>query len=169
MASLNAGAVVVNGTSSLGNAPLFNTGNSSSSITESNFVGCHGLNISALVSGPGSVVANIVDGTGFFAAAVQSGFTSPPVSGTAYQNGSNRSVTLYQTVTLNPSNVNTATVTLSTSPDGVSYTQIAELQIPASANAWSGQVETMVADVPPGWFFEFVATHAALGTLLAIG
>ena len=169
VASLNAGAVVVNGTSSLGNAPLFNTGNSSSSITESNFVGCHGLNISALVSGPGSVVANIVDGTGFFAAAVQSGFTSPPVSGTAYQNGSNRSVTLYQTVTLNPSNVNTATVTLSTSPDGVSYTQIAELQIPASANAWSGQVETMVADVPPGWFFEFVATHAALGTLLAIG
>jgi len=133
-------------------------------------VGCQGLGvITALTTGSGTVVANVIDGTGFFAAALQSGFTSPPVSGTAYTSPSANSVSLYQSVTLNPSATNTATVTLSISPDGLTFTQVAELQIPANAGAWAGQIDLITALVPPGWSYMFTATNATLGALVAVG
>jgi hypothetical protein len=169
VSSLNVTGCVVNGKYALLNSPIIDVDSGMSSVLAANFVGCQGLNISALYTGSGTVVANVIDGTGFFAAALQSGFTSPPVSGTAYVNSSARNVTLYQTVTLNPSATNTATLTLSISPDGVTYTQVAELQIPANGAAWAGQIKDLAAVVPAGWYYKFAATNATLGALVVGG
>jgi hypothetical protein len=168
--SFNLAGSVVGGGTSPASAAVIATGTSTSSVEAANLVGCQGLGvITALTTGSGTVVANVIDGTGFFAAALQSGFTSPPVSGTAYTSPSANSVSLYQSVTLNPSATNTATVTLSISPDGLTFTQVAELQIPANAGAWAGQIDLITALVPPGWSYMFTATNATLGALVAVG
>lgn len=124
---------------------------------------------SPTLSALGDCATFFFDGTNWFVVGVAfptksviTSLTSPPVSGTAYQNTTGRDLDCYLNWT--PGSA-TSDVAVSVSPDNVTYTQIADPH--------SGVTNTQTQDfrVPAGWYYKCVltGTGAAMNSLKAVG
>lgn len=110
----------------------------------------------------GSMSYNIAGTMYGAASSFASGFTTPPVSGTAYQNTTGFPVYLFCSYTTTAIG---GTCIVAISPDNVTYTTLGGTQAPGV----SGAVEAVNAIVPPGWWYKFTVASATLGVLSVLG
>ena len=94
--------------------------------------------------------------------------TNPPVSGTAYQWDGPGKLELSCPVTLNPTSSAAATATLNIGPTSTPSNQIDYASRPAGLTAADGEIVTLRATIPAGWYYELTATNATIGTCVGI-
>ena len=94
--------------------------------------------------------------------------TNPPVSGTAYQWAGPGKLELSCPVTLNPTSSAAATATLSIGATSTPANQIDYASRPAGLTAADGEIITLRATIPAGWYYELSATNATIGTCVGV-
>jgi hypothetical protein len=87
---------------------------------------------------------------------------NPPAPATDYQNQNYMDIILYIPVTLNPTAAASASASISVGRTTTTYVQQDSVTLPAGAAA--GQIYTLKAIVPAGFFFKLSATNATIGT-----
>lgn len=94
--------------------------------------------------------------------------TNPPVSGTAYQWAGPGTLELGCPITINPSATAAATAALNLGAASTLGTQIDYSSRPAGLTAADGEIETLKADVPAGWYWGLTVVNSTIGTCAAI-
>jgi len=94
--------------------------------------------------------------------------TPTPVSGTAYQWNGPGILQLSCPITMNPTSTAAATAALDIGPTSTPATQIDYQSRPAGITAITGEVVSLHADVPNGWYYEISVTNATIGTCVAV-
>ena len=94
--------------------------------------------------------------------------TNPPVSGTAYQWAGPGKLELSCPVTLNPTSSAAATAALNIGPTSTPSNQIDYASRPAGLTAADGEIITLRATIPAGWYYELSATNATIGTCVGV-
>jgi hypothetical protein len=118
---------------------------------------------------PVNVPVNTLDIEAGSSAPVFQAPTTPPVSGTAYQNTTDVEWSCALTVTLTPTSGAAASVVVALSLDGVAYTTWADVSRPLGSQVLDGETDVITFPVPAGWHYKATATDATLGALIAIG
>jgi hypothetical protein len=95
--------------------------------------------------------------------------TTPPVSGTVYQNTSGRPLHASLTVTLSPTSVAAATVVIAIGSDSTVGTTWATVSEPIGALQIVSSQEQIAFTLPVNWFYKVTATNATPGALVALG
>ena len=94
--------------------------------------------------------------------------TNPPVSGTAYQWAGPGTLQLSCPVTLNPTSSAAATAALNIGSTSALGTQIDYSSRPAGLTAADGEIVTLKAEVPAGWYYGLTVTNGTIGTCAAV-
>ena len=94
--------------------------------------------------------------------------TNPPVSGTAYQWAGPGKLELSCPVTLNPTSSAAASATLNIGPTSSPANQIDYASRPAGLTGADGEIVTLRATIPAGWYYELSATNATIGSCVGI-
>jgi hypothetical protein len=88
--------------------------------------------------------------------------TNPPASGTDYQNTNYMDIVIYIPITLNPTSSASASASISVGRSTSSYVTQDTVTLPAGAVA--GQIYTLKAVVPAGFYFNVSVSNATIGT-----
>ena len=94
--------------------------------------------------------------------------TNPPVSGTAYQWTGPGTLQLACPITLNPTTTAAATAALNIGPTSSLGNQMDYSSRPAGLTAADGEIETLKAQIPAGWYYGLTVVNATIGTCVAI-
>ena len=94
--------------------------------------------------------------------------TNPPASGTAYQWAGPGKLELSCPVTLNPTSSAAATAALNIGPTSTPSNQIDYASRPAGLTAADGEIVTLRATIPAGWYWSVGITNATIGTCVGI-
>jgi hypothetical protein len=126
------------------------------------------VGINVVTKGSGVVTANGTPVALVTNAAAATLATNPPVSGTAYQWAGPGTLSLAIPVTFNQTSTAAATAALAIGPTSTPATQIDYSSRPTGLVAGAGEVETLKAEVPAGWYWSLTVAAATIGTAAAI-
>lgn len=93
---------------------------------------------------------------------------NPPVSGTAYQWAGPGTLELAIPVTLNPTSSAAATATLDIGSTSSPTSIMDQRSLPDTLTTADGEITTLRAEIPAGWYYEVTTSNATIGTATAI-
>lgn len=151
---------IINPNGGLGGTFVLNPGQSTIAYSNPGMPGWNGFYSTVL---PALEVNNVILGT---TPAVITLATNPPVSGTVYQWAGPGTLELSIPVTFNQTSTAAATATLDIGPTTTPTTAMDRATEPAALAI--GEIYTLKASIPAGWYWSITGTNVTIGTAAAI-